>query len=110
MSVTKTYMNDRTLIELYNKFVNARQSLDLKSKQAIYDGFMDKGRYLADAFPAPIVAQDHVLSACNTLNRFDHDLHGLTAWALVFKAISERKRCRRYLSSYPDRISLSLRG
>jgi len=42
--------------------------------------------------PAAMIASEHVLSANNAVDRFRHDLHGLTSWAKVLETVAEDER------------------
>jgi hypothetical protein len=55
-----------------------------------YDDFL--ARYEGIALPVPMIAQEHMLEATNTLNRFNYDIHSITAWSKVFESINDTEK------------------
>lgn len=92
MSNSRATLEDQTLLTLYTKFQEARRFLGTLYPQARYDTFLDRGRYQGIALPVPLIAQEHVLEAANTLNRFNYDLHSITAWSKVFESVTDTEK------------------
>jgi hypothetical protein len=85
-------LDDQTLLALYTKFQKARHCLGTLYSQARYDDFLDRGRYQGIALPVPVIAQEHMLEAANTLNRLNYDLHSITASSKVFELITDAEK------------------
>jgi hypothetical protein len=86
--------DDLTLLNLYAKFQLQRRLLgELYPLVRHDDSFLESRRYDGPAsMMAGIMAQGHILSAVNTLNRFSYDLHSLTAWSKVFEPATEGEK------------------
>jgi hypothetical protein len=92
MSRNRINLDDQTLLALYATFQNARRSLGEIYLPARYDDFVDRGRYEGSAFLVTMVAQEQILEATNTINRFGYDLRSITAWGEVFESATEEER------------------
>jgi hypothetical protein len=92
MSVTAVTLDDQTLLALYTTFQGARRSLGQLYRQARYADFVDRGRYQGSAMPVALIAGEHIVAATNTINRFNYDLHSITAWSKVFDSIIEDEK------------------
>jgi hypothetical protein len=93
-SAGRITIDDNQLLHLYREFQRARQSLsDLYPAIRHDDSFLDRRRYDGPAaMLVVIMAQAHILTATNTINRFSYDLRSLTAWDKVFESVSEAER------------------
>jgi hypothetical protein len=92
MSQNRVNLDDQTLCSLYGKFQEARRSIGRMYPLAVYDDFIDRGRYQGIALPMTVIAPEHMLTATNSVNRFNYDLHNLSAWNEVFSSIDEEQR------------------
>ncbi len=92
MSESQVTLADQKLRDLYTTFQHERQSLGQIYTPAIYDDFVDRGRYQAHALLVTLIAQEHILSAMNAVNRFCYDLHSITAWSKVFEFVTEGEK------------------
>ena len=57
-----------------------------------YDDFVDRDRYEGSAFLVTMVAQEQILAATNTINRFGYDLRSIAAWSNVFDSVTENDK------------------
>src|ERR1700730_9347479 len=108
MSNSRATLDDQTLLALYTKFQKARRSLGVLYPQARYDDFLDRGSYQGIALPVPVIAQEHMLEAANTLNRFNYDLHSIAAWSKVFESITDTEKVQAVFEFLFPLVSLSL--
>jgi len=92
MSASAVTLDDQTLLALYTTFQGKRRSLGQLYPQARYDDFVDRGRYQGSAMPVVLIAGEHIVAATNTINRFNYDLHSITAWSKVFDSITEDEK------------------
>ena len=94
MSTSRVTLDDQTLLLLYTKFQGERRSLgELYPLVRHDDSFLESRRYDNPAsMMVAMMAQEHILTATNTLNRFSYDLHCLSAWRKVFESATEVER------------------
>ena len=94
MTSSRVTLDDHTLIVLYTKFQEERRSLGERYPGLRHDdSFLESRRYDHPAsMMFMLMAQEHILTATNTINRFSYDLHSLTAWSKVFQSASEEER------------------
>jgi hypothetical protein len=85
-------LDDQTLLALYTKFQGERRSLGSLYRQARYDDFVERRRYEGGAMPVTLIAGEHIVAATNAVNRFNYDLHSITAWSNVFASITEDEK------------------
>jgi len=94
MTSSRVTLGDHTLIALYTKFQEARRSLrELYPGLRHDDSFLESRSYDHPAsMMIMLMAQEHILTATNTINRLSYDLHSLTAWSKVFQSATEDER------------------
>jgi hypothetical protein len=93
MSETSVTLDDEILLRLYTKFQGTRRAIGQLYAPVPFDDFISRGRYQGiAALPASVLAQEHILHATNTLNRYGYDLQNLEAWCNVFETITEDEK------------------